>query len=69
MGGNKIMILAQIEINNVPKNVNMISNYGDYLVVRYCDDGLWYYGVYDDVQRAQMAAKEINNGFVIRIWR
>ena len=39
------MILAQIEINNMPKNVNMISNYGDY------------------------AAKEINNGFVIRIWR
>ena len=62
-------MLVQMNINNVPKNINAVTNYGEYLVVRNCDNELWYYGIYEEELRAQSVAKEIGNGIVVRIWR
>lgn len=54
-------ILTNLEINNA-------EDYAydhQFWVVRLCNTELWFYGAYDDADRAQTAAEEIGNGFVI----
>ena len=56
------MIHGFVKVNNLPNNIN-----GRYVVVRLVDGELWYYGNYSwsDKLRAQEAASEIDNAFVI----
>lgn len=55
-------------INNVPLNVRN-GKYDDrFMVVRRGEDAsLWYYGIYEDEQKATDVAIEIGNGFVVQI--
>jgi hypothetical protein len=49
-------------------NINNLPEYAyEYLfiVVSICDDGLWFYGAYDDYARAVKASNEID-GKIIR---
>lgn len=59
----KINVIA--DINNI---INQPTAYG-YLVVRRDDTtaALWYYGFYEDKERAERAAVEINNGLVLEV--
>jgi len=55
-------VKAFIEINNAPEKLCR------YTVVRRSEDGqLWYWGTYDDKNRAEMAAAEIGNGILIKM--
>lgn len=59
----KVRIKGMIEVNNFP-DVNM-DKY-PFVVVRmdeFCRT-IWYYGAYDHMDRAQMAAEEVG-GFVV----
>ena len=46
------------------KNCNSTIS-GQYTVVRDCEDGFWFYGSYEEFDRAQSVAKEIGNGVVV----
>lgn len=39
----------------------------EYIVVRWCEGKLWYYGQYDDEETAKMAAEECGNGIYARV--
>lgn len=41
-----------VNVKNVPSEVNR-----PYIVVRFCNGELWYYGQYDDVERANDVAE------------
>lgn len=58
--GRKKMI-ANIIINNAPEQ------FSRYIVVRFVkeDHSIWFYGTYEDKDRAEEAIKEINNAFMI----
>jgi hypothetical protein len=47
--------------------VNNLPNYElrKYIVARYDRQKLWFYGTYDDKERAESVAKEIGNGLVV----
>lgn len=49
-------------INNAP---DYAKDY-PYIVVRMCDDALWFYGAYDDVQQAVKAKSEIGGIIVVK---
>lgn len=40
-----------------------------YMVVRLVNATLWYYGLYDTMDRAAMAAVELGNAFVMGIYK
>ena len=56
------MIHGYVKVRNMPSNIT-----GRYVVVRLVDGELWYYGNYSwsDKLRAQEAANEMDNVFVI----
>lgn len=56
-------------INNVPKSVQSGKYDGWFMVVRRDEDNasLWYYGIYEDDQKAVDVAVEIGNGIVVQI--
>ncbi len=57
------IIEAKIRVLNMPED-----NLGTgYLVARYVELTLWYYGFYDSYERALMAASEIGNGIVFGV--
>ena len=56
-----------LDIQNLPETLN-----GDYIVVIYEPDmpfHIWFYGCFKDARRAQKAAREITNGFVVEVMR
>lgn len=36
-----------------------------HIVARYCDHRLWFYGAYDEADRAEKAADGLENGIVL----
>lgn len=52
-----------VTILNVP---NYAPKY-QYWVVRFCDGHLWYYGGFDDENRAIEAADFVGNGMVVEV--
>lgn len=57
------MIEGTLSINNIP---DMTDKHG-YMVVINDNSDLWYYGLYEDYDRAKQAATEIDNKFVVKI--
>lgn len=59
---------VQAEILNMPAN---FENEPGWLVVRRDDNNervtLWYFGFFEDKERADMAAYQINNGIVLEV--
>lgn len=49
------------KINNLP----IYAKGYKYIVARWCDDELWFYGAWDDENKAEKAAKEVS-GKVIK---
>lgn len=63
--GSKVNVIVRAEINNMSENAR---DKDGYLVVRRADDAkLWYYGLYDDAEKARETAIEIGNGFVLGV--
>ena len=65
-------IAVTASINNCPDNFGKdyrMDYKRKYLVVRRDehDASLWYYGTYDNKERAQEVALEIRNGIVLRV--
>jgi len=56
------VIDAKVSVMNCPNELRT-----GYMVVRLVETLLWYYGLYDTIDRAEMAATELGNGFVIGI--
>ena len=55
-------VKANVNILNAPEKLHR------YTVVRYDEHGrLWYYGTYDNKDRAVMAQAEIGNGILIEV--
>lgn len=55
-------VKAYVNINNAP------SKLYQYTVVRRSDDGkLWYYGTYEDRDRAKKARAEIGNAILVEV--
>ena len=56
-------------INNVPKDVQNGKYDGWFMVVRRDENNasLWYYGIYEDDQKAMDVAVKIGNGIVVQI--
>ena len=53
-------ITVKAIINNMPTEITY-----PYLVVRHVEDELWWYGQYEDYQRASDIALKLGNGFVL----
>ena len=53
-------IKVNIDIQNLPKTLD-----GNYIVVRYCDSKVWFYGCFDSKEKAQSAVNELPNAFVV----
>ena len=54
------MTTVKVDIKNSP------SEYAEnFIVVRFVDNELWYYGTYHTEERAQLVAEEIENGIVL----
>ena len=51
-----------VNVKNLPKNVS-----GKYVVVRYDENTktLWYYGSFDNEDRANQVVEELYNGLVV----
>lgn len=47
------MIRGKIHVNNAPKNGT------GFMVARVIDSQLWYFGLFDDEDRAKLAAEEV----------
>ena len=43
-----------MKINNLP------TEYKNYVVARYCDDGWWYWGSYDALDKAYLTAEDVD---------
>lgn len=55
-------VKAMLTIQNAPTRLDK------YTVVRRGEDGqLWYWGTYDDKNRAEMAAAELGNGLLVEV--
>jgi hypothetical protein len=56
-------VLAKVEINNAP-----LGKMERYTVCRRADDGsLWYFGTYDELERANVAVAELNNAVLLEV--
>lgn len=58
------VIDAKVSVLNCPKDLKMRTGY---MVVRVVESLLWYYGLYDTIDRAASIAVEIGNGIVLGI--
>jgi hypothetical protein len=58
--GKEREAIKMVNINNLP---NYAMEY-EFIVVRKCDDELWFYGAYDSCFTAYKVAEEIGNGIV-----
>lgn len=56
------IIGGTLKVNNCPADVE-----NGYMVVINDNSDLWYYGLYDDFDRAKQAATETDNRFVVKI--
>lgn len=56
------VIDAKVSVLNCPNKLHT-----GYMVVRVVESLLWYYGLYDTIDRAATAAVEIGNGIVLGI--
>lgn len=54
---------VKVVIHNLPEQIG-----AGWLVVRDTRDALWYYGTYEDEQRALEVAEDIGNGIVLEYW-
>ena len=55
-------VKAYVQINNAP------SKLYKYTIVRRSDDGkLWYWGTYDDRDRAKMAQAELGDAILVEV--
>ena len=43
-----------MKINNLP------TEHKNYVVARYCDDGWWYWGSYDALDKAYLTAEDVD---------
>ena len=50
----------KVTVNNLPD-----YELRKYIVARYEAQELWFYGTYDDLEKAESVAKEIGNGLVV----
>lgn len=48
-----------VKVNNLPATTCR------YIVARYIDHGLWYYGSWDEREDAERVALELENGLVV----
>ena len=55
-------MIVGIDVKNMPEIIT-----GGYLVVRAVDGELWYYGVYSELSKARLVAREIINGVVLEV--
>ena len=55
-------VKGQLEVNNVRENARGAEGY---MVVRLVDGELWFYGLYEDEERAKSAVAELGNAFII----
>lgn len=53
---------VHVAVNNVPDYAHKY----EWWVIRYCDGYMWFWGGFDDENRAIEAANEIGNGMVIQ---
>ena len=53
------------KIKNIPDNFDLGSI--GWMVVRRMDADLWYYGFYEDEEKAYQVAMEIGNGVVVKL--
>ena len=56
---------VKVAVNNCPDKDFGIG----YMVVRVVESVLWYYGFYDNIDRAAEAAVEIGNGLVLGVYK
>lgn len=49
----------KVKVNNLPATTNR------YIVARYVDHSLWYYGSWDSREDAERVALELENGLVV----
>jgi len=59
MGKNKD-VKCKIHINNIPYELDR------YTVVRATDHEFWFWGTYDELDRAVKAAESLPNGYVLQ---
>jgi len=59
------IVRADVKINNLPD-----YELKEYIVVRYVDHALWFYGTYDfeDLDRAEEAIRILDNALLITRW-
>ena len=65
--GNKSIIIIEINKREVLTMINNMPAYAtdyEFLVVRKVDNDLWFWGAYNDHDKAYDAAEEIN-GFIL----
>lgn len=55
-------VKGQLEVNNVRENAKGAKGH---MVVRLVDGELWFYGLYEDEERARSAVAELGNAFII----
>ena len=53
------------KILNIPDKFDLSES--GYMVVKVIDAEMWYYGFYDDEEKANQAANEIENGAVLKL--
>ena len=59
---DKGYVNLHVKINNLPHFD--ISEYA-YIVVRYVEGQLWFYGAYSDIETAESAADSLYNGLLL----
>lgn len=57
-------MLVEVTINNTP---DYMENKSGFVVARYVDGELWFYGIYETYKRAAWVAEEIGNGLVLKV--
>lgn len=55
-------ITVKAHICNLPNEIEY-----PFIVARHIEDEMWFWGQYDDFQRASDAALELGNGFVFEV--
>ena len=57
------IIGVTLKVNNLPD----ITGESGYLVLKNDNGDLWYYGLYDDHDKAEKAVKETDSRFMVKI--
>lgn len=50
----------QAEVNNLPDDIEK------YVVARVCDGELWFWGTWDDKDKAEKVVNDVENGILLR---